>query len=45
MLRFILNLDTMIYQVQEMLYIERGGIEQMKDEIKLITLWYQKVRN
>ena len=26
--------DTMIYQVQEMLYIERGGIEQMKDEIK-----------
>ena len=24
----------MIYQVQEMLYIERGGIEQMKDEIK-----------
>ena len=26
--------DTMIYQVQEMLYIERGGIEQMKDELK-----------
>ena len=26
--------DTMIYQVQEMLYIERGGIEQMKDEIR-----------
>tara|TARA_X000000368_G_C22819096_1_gene618169 strand:- start:27 stop:617 length:591 start_codon:yes stop_codon:yes gene_type:complete len=26
--------DTMIYQVQEMLYIERGGTEQMKDEIK-----------
>ena len=24
----------MIYQVQEMLYIERGGIEQMKDELK-----------
>ena len=26
--------DTMIYQVQEMLYIERGGIEQMKDELQ-----------
>ena len=26
--------DTMIYQVQEMLYIERGGVEQMKDELK-----------
>ena len=26
--------DTMIYQVQEMLYKERGGIEQMKDELK-----------
>ena len=26
--------DTMIYQVQEMLYIERGGIEQMKDELE-----------
>jgi predicted SnoaL-like aldol condensation-catalyzing enzyme len=26
--------DTMIYQVQEMLYIERGGIEQMKDELR-----------
>ena len=26
--------DTMIYQVQEMLFIERGGIEQMKDELK-----------
>ena len=26
--------DTMIYQVQEMLYIERGGLEQMKDELK-----------
>ena len=26
--------DTMIYQIQEMLYIERGGIEQMKDELK-----------
>ena len=26
--------DTMIYQVQEMLYIERGGIEQMKVELK-----------
>ncbi len=25
--------DTMMYQVQEMLYIERGGIEQIKDEI------------
>ena len=24
----------MIYQVQEMLYIERGGVEQMYDEIK-----------
>ena len=26
--------DTMIYQVQEMLYIERGGVEQMRDELK-----------
>ncbi len=26
--------DTMLYQVQEMLFIERGGIEQMKDELK-----------
>ena len=26
--------DTMIYQIQEMLYIERGGVEQMKDELK-----------
>ena len=26
--------DTMIYQVQEMLYIERGGVEQMKDELQ-----------
>ena len=26
--------DTMIYQVQEMLYIERVCIEQMKDELK-----------
>jgi hypothetical protein len=26
--------ETMIYQVQEMLYIERGGIEQLKDEIQ-----------
>ena len=26
--------DTMIYQVQEMLYIERGGVEQMKDELE-----------
>ena len=26
--------ETMIYQVQEMLYIERGGVEQMYDEIK-----------
>ena len=26
--------DTMIYQVQEMLFIERGGIEQMKDELQ-----------
>ena len=26
--------ETMIYQVQEMLYIERGGMEQMYDEIK-----------
>ena len=26
--------DTMIYQVQEMLYIERGGIEQRKDELE-----------
>ena len=24
----------MIYQVQEMLYIERGGKQQLKDEIK-----------
>jgi hypothetical protein len=24
----------MIYQIQEMLYIERGGKEQLKDEIK-----------
>ena len=26
--------QTMIYQVQEMLYIERGGKEQLSDEIK-----------
>ena len=26
--------QTMIYQIQEMLYIERGGKEQLKDEIK-----------
>ena len=26
--------QTMIYQVQEMLYIERGGKEQLYDEIK-----------
>ena len=26
--------DTMIYQVQEMLFIERGGVEQMKDELE-----------
>ena len=26
--------ETMLAQVQEMLYIERGGIEQMKDELK-----------
>ena len=26
--------QTMIYQVQEMLYIERGGKQQLKDEIK-----------
>jgi|TARA_Y100000994_G_scaffold225059_1_gene207153 hypothetical protein len=26
--------QTMIYQVQEMLYIERGGKEQLQDEIK-----------
>ena len=24
----------MIYQIQEMLYIERGGKEQLQDEIK-----------
>jgi hypothetical protein len=26
--------DTMLYQIQEMLFIERGGKEQMKDELK-----------
>ena len=26
--------QTMIYQIQEMLYIERGGKEQLQDEIK-----------
>ena len=26
--------DTMLYQVQEMLYIERGGREQLQDELK-----------
>ena len=28
------SFDTMLYQVQEMLYIERGGREQLKDELK-----------
>ena len=26
--------QTMIYQIQEMLYIERGGKQQLQDEIK-----------
>jgi len=26
--------DTMLYQIQEMLFIERGGKEQMEDELK-----------
>ena len=26
--------DTMLYQIQEMLFIERGGKEQMNDELK-----------
>ena len=28
------SFDTMLYQVQEMLYIERGGREQLQDELK-----------
>ena len=28
------SFDTMLYQVQEMLYIERGGREQLEDELK-----------
>ena len=28
------SFDTMLYQVQEMLYIERGGREQLNDELK-----------
>ena len=28
------NFDTMLAQVQEMLYIERGGDEQLKDELE-----------
>ena len=28
------SFDTMLYQVQEMLYIERGGREQLYDELK-----------
>ncbi len=28
------NYDTMLAQVQEMLYIEKGGDEQLKDELK-----------
>ena len=28
------SFDTMLYQVQEMLFIERGGREQLQDELK-----------
>ena len=28
------SFDTMLYQVQEMLYIERGGREQLQDELR-----------
>jgi hypothetical protein len=28
------SFDTMLYQVQEMLFIERGGREQLEDELK-----------
>ena len=27
------NFDTMLHQIQEMLYIEKGGAEQMEDEL------------
>ena len=37
--------DTMIYQVQEMLYIERGGVEQMKDELEAYNPLVPKARN
>ena len=37
--------QTMIYQVQEMLYIERGGKEQLYDEIKAYNPLFQKEKN
>ena len=35
----------MIYQVQEMLYIERGGKQQLQDEIKAYNPLVPKGKN
>ncbi len=39
------NFDTMLYQVQEMIYIERGGRDQLLDELEAYNPMIPKGKN